>query len=189
MKSLIVSIALVSGIPVAPAATIDEMMQSLKIEDQLRNAYQECLKTAQDMMISQLQLESQTDKLGLAPNDEGWVALAAIYDEFYSAVCESSRPEIGVQIFADVYAENLSRTELDSLAEFYSSPLGRKTIALGVEANRRLQEFVNEQAATNGYEAQRTFEKRIQQFWLRRNAEEHKPSFQPTGLPVNRRKR
>lgn len=76
---------------------------------------------------------------GLNPHSPEWPTVLKIYQEFFDETCAYTDDEALTDIFAKMYANNFTENELRKLGEFYSSPLGVKSISVNNQANLNFQ--------------------------------------------------
>lgn len=143
------------------ADEIDRLIKLTGINEMIKKSYSECLAGSSQLLSDELKLEDQSKIFGIGPGQKGWDELKSIYKEFYSVACKFLSVEEAKKIWRNSYKNNLSKSEINKLIKFYSSPLGKKVVNLDLQANAKLQEAISKRYAMQAYKAQRIFEQRI----------------------------
>ena len=163
----------VLGSSIAHADEVDNLISLLGVEESIDKAVEECRAGSSQLLVEELRLETQSERLGIGRDHKLWLELAAIYEEFYSLSCEYASAEEAKNIWRQVYKSNLSDSEVKELISFYSRPLGKKVINLDLQANAKAQELISQRYAKYTYQAQRAFEVRMEEFLRKLELEQH----------------
>ena len=147
------------------ADNVDELIELFNIQREYAAQHSECLAGAVKSLEFELQLELQSDELEIEKGDPDWALLAAIYSEYYEAICGYLSGDEIVNFYRAEFRKRFSSREIDALIEFYRTPLGKKLTAEWFEINRVFAEIQNERQSIDAFEAQQQFDLRMEDFW------------------------
>ena len=103
-------------------------------------------------------IELQADDLAL---------LVAIYSEFYRSSCDHLAGDEVLNFYRAEFRRRFDADEIAGLIAFYRSPLGAKLNAEWLEINRVYGKMLQDRQAEESFAAQRRYERRMDEFWLR----------------------
>lgn len=151
------------------ADNIDVLIEQFRIGDDVEAQYKECLDGSSKTIEAELQFELETDRLEIEPGDADWALLIAIYSEYYNSICDYLTGDEILNFYKAEFRKRFSAEEIDALIEFHQTPLGQKLNNEWFDITRDYGEILIERQTIDGYEAQRQFEKQIDDFWNYRN--------------------
>ncbi len=145
---------------------IEELVALLRLDEDTKNQYQQCLSGSTDMSVSAIRREILDTYTDIDLDSEDIAILVSIYTEFYNQGCNYLAGSAMSNFYRAEIRKRFTHDEIESLIEFYKTPLGLKLNAEWLYINQAYGEILNRRQATDGLEAQRHFEERMQDFWL-----------------------
>jgi len=168
VKHLFALSLLLAAFPAAPGTLdedVEELVALLRLDEDIRNQYQQCMSGSAVMTTSAIQREILETYADIELDSEDLALLMSIYSEFYNQGCAYlDGPEIP-NFYRIELRKHFSQDEIRGLIEFYKTPLGLKLNARWLEINRAYGDALNQRQAVDGFEAQRRFELRMEDFW------------------------
>jgi len=153
----------------AGAATVDEDIEELvallRLDEDTRNQYQQCLNGSADLSVTAIRREILDTYTDIDLDSEDIAILVSIYTEFYNQGCDYLAGSAMTNFYRAEIRKRFTRDEIESLIEFYKTPLGLKLNAEWLGINQAYGEILNRRQASDGLEAQQRFEERMQEFW------------------------
>ena len=161
------SILLLSLACIAPAAAdnVDELVELYQIREDVKAQHEECLKGAVQALEMDLQSGFAEDEFDIERGDPDWALLGAIYSEYYASVCSYLKDDFLVDFYREEIRKRFTSDEIDALIEFNKTPLGRKMNDQWFLINREYGAIVTERQNRDAQDAQRRFERRMDDFW------------------------
>jgi len=153
---------------------VEELVALLRLDEDIRNQYQQCMNGSTDMSVSAIRREILETYTDIELDSDDIAMLVSIYTDFYNQGCNYLTGSEMQNFYREELKKRFSRDEIRSLIEFYKTPLGLKLNAEWLGINQAYGEILNRRQAADGLEAQRRFEERMQDFWnyLERKATE-----------------
>lgn len=153
----------------ALADNIDVLIEQFRIKDDVEAQYKECLDGATKTIEAELRFELESERLEIEPGDGDWALLIAIYSEYYNSICDYLSGDEILNFYKAEFRKRFTAEEVDALIEFHQTPVGQKLNNEWFDITRDYGVILIERQSIDGYEAQRQFEKQIDDFWNYRN--------------------
>jgi hypothetical protein len=163
----VIGVALLALLAVGPvrADNVDELITLLKIREEFAAQHQECIEGALQSLDLELQFEIQSDDLEIEKDDPDWALLAAIYSEYYEAICSYLSGDEIINFYRSEIRKRFTAQEIDALIKFHNTPLGKKLAIEWFEIGRSNAKILKERQSIDEFDAQRQFDRRMEDFW------------------------
>ncbi|MCP4430923.1 MAG: DUF2059 domain-containing protein, partial [Gammaproteobacteria bacterium] len=133
--------------------------------DDVEAQYKECLDSSSKSIEAELRFELESERLEIIPGDADWALLIAIYSEYYNSLCAYLSGDEILNFYKAEFRKRFTAEEIDALIKFHETSLGQKLNNEWFDINRAYGEILIERQSIDVYEAQRQFEKQIDDFW------------------------
>lgn len=144
---------------------IEELIDLFRIEEDIEAQYRECLDSSTKSVEAELRFELQSERMEIDPGDDDWALLIAIYSEYYTALCDYLSGDNILNFYRAEFRKRFSADEISALIAFHKTPIGKKLNDEWFQINRTYSEVLGERQSVDSYEAQRQFDKRMEDFW------------------------
>ncbi len=145
---------------------IEELIALTKIEEDIKNQHMECISGSANITEAEIRHMINGEYSDIQMDSEDVALLISIYSEFYNYSCAYLAGDEVPNFYRIQFRKRFTHPEIESLIEFYKTPVGIKLNNQWIEINKTYGEILKERNAVDSFEAQRKFEKRMEDFWI-----------------------
>jgi len=112
------------------------LMLLLGVNEVFKEDHHLCIEQAEAYSPQVLHREQADYFGGITPSDSKWADIVATYEAYVSELCSAIDEQQFIELYATSYGKYVTEKELDTILQFFRSPIGKKDIQATKMARR-----------------------------------------------------
>ncbi|MCP3900183.1 MAG: DUF2059 domain-containing protein [Desulfobacteraceae bacterium] len=161
----LLALAWVGIASIANADEVDELIDVLRLRDEMKNQYDECIESSRKPAEENLGNSIKGDFEGVPLDSEDLAILSKIYLDFWSYGCDYWEGEEIIDFHKVEFRNSFTSKEIRELIKFYKTPLGNKLNDQWIEIDNKIGKILADRQYSVAQEAQKLWEEQMEKFY------------------------